>query len=207
VDEAGRGPVIGPMVICGVLAERTGIKQLKKIGVRDSKTLTRKGRIEIIKKIMPIVEEFYLIIVSSREIDKWVAKKQLNILESWKMAEIINTLSPQIVFIDAPMKNTLKFKMLVAEKVNMDVDIVAENYADRNHALVSAASIIAKVERDRIIDEYQKVYGHFGSGYPSDPKTIEFLITYLNKDNELPEIVRKTWKTLKKLKQREVKTE
>jgi len=207
VDEAGRGPVIGPMVICGVLAERTGIKQLKKIGVRDSKTLTRKGRIEIIKKIMPIVEEFYLIIVSSREIDKWVAKKQLNILESWKMAEIINTLSPQIVFIDAPMKNTLKFKMLVAEKVNMDVDIIAENYADRNRVLVSAASIIAKVERDRIIEEYQKVYGHFGSGYPSDPKTIEFLLTYLNKDNELPEIVRKTWKTLKKLKQREVKTE
>ena len=203
MDEAGRGPVIGPMVICGVLAERTDIKQLKKIGVRDSKTLTRRGRIEIIKKITSIVEEFYFIIVSSREIDRWVAKKQLNILESWKMAEIINTLSPQTVFIDAPMKNTLKFKMLVAEKVNMDVDIIAENYADRNHALVSAASIIAKIERDRIIEEYQKVYGHFGSGYTSDPKTIEFLLTYLNKDSELPEIVRKTWKTLKKLKQQE----
>jgi len=201
VDEAGRGPVIGPMVICGVLAERTGIKQLKKIGVRDSKTLTRKGRIEIIKKITPIVEEFYLIIVSSREIDKWVAKKQLNILESWKMAEIINTLCPHTVFIDAPMKNTLKFKMLVAEHVNIDVDIIAENYADRNHTLVSAASILAKVERDQIIEDYQKVHGHFGSGYPSDPKTIDYLLKHINEDRELPEIVRKTWKTITKLKQ------
>jgi ribonuclease HII len=206
VDEAGRGPVIGPMVICGVLAERTGIEQLKKMGVRDSKTLTHKGRVKLRKQIPSVVEEFYLIIVSSREIDKWVAKKQLNVLEGWKMAEIINTLCPQIVFIDAPMKNTLKFKMLVAEKVDIDVEIIAENNADRNHTLVSAASIIAKVERDKIIEEYQKIYGHFGSGYPSDPKTIEFLLTYINKDKELPEIVRKSWKTLIKLKERKVKT-
>lgn len=206
MDEAGRGPVIGPMVICGVLAERTGIKQLKKMGVRDSKTLTHKSRVKLRKKIPSVVEEFYLIVVSSREIDKWVAKKQLNVLEGWKMAEIINTLCPQIVFIDAPLKNTLKFKMLVAEKVNMDVDIIAENNADRNYTLVSAASIIAKVERDQIIKEYQKAYGHFGSGYPSDPKTIEFLLTYINEDKELPEIIRKTWKTLIKLKERKVKT-
>jgi len=206
VDEAGRGPVIGPMVICGVLAERTGIEQLKKMGVRDSKTITHKGRVKLRKKIPSVVEEFYLIVVSSREIDKWVAKKQLNVLEGWKMAEIINTLCPQIVFIDAPMKNTLKFKMLVAEKVNMDVDIIAENNADRNHTLVSAASIIAKVERDQIIKEYQKLYGNFGSGYPSDPKTTEFLLTYINKDKELPEIIRKSWKTLIKLKERKVKT-
>ena len=206
MDEAGRGPVIGPMVICGVLAERTGIKQLKRMGVRDSKTLTHKGRVKLRKKIPSVVEEVYLIVVSSREIDKWVVKKQLNVLEGWKMAEIINALCPQIVFIDAPMKNTLKFKMLVAEKVNMDVDIIAENNADRNHTLVSAASIIAKVERDQIIKEYQKVYGHFGSGYPSDPKTIEFLLTYINKDKELPEIIRKSWKTLIKIKKRKLKT-
>jgi len=189
------------MVICGVLAERTSIKKLKEVGVRDSKTLTQKARENLRKEITSIVEKFCLIVVSSREIDKWVAKKQLNILEAWKMAEIINTLCPHTVFIDAPMKNTLKFKMLVAEHVNIDVDIIAENYADRNHTLVSAASIIAKVERDQIIEEYQKVYGHFGSGYPSDPKTIDYLLKYLNEDRELPEIVRKTWKTITKLKQ------
>jgi len=99
------------------------------------------------------------------------------------------------------MKNTLKFKMLVEKQVNVCVDIIAENYADRNHVLVSAASIIAKVERDKIIEEYQKVYGDFGSGYPSDRKTIDFLLTYLDEDKELPGIVRKTWKTLTKLKQ------
>ena len=203
MDEAGRGPVIGPMVICGVLAERTGIIKLKELGVRDSKTLTQKSRKDLRKEIISIVEKFCLIVVSSREIDKWVAKKQLNILEALKMADIINTLCPQIVFIDAPMKNTLKFKMLVDKQVNMDVDIISENYADRNHTLVSAASIIAKVERDRIIKENHKVYGNFGSGYPSDHKTIDFLLRYLNEDNELPEIVRKTWKTLIKLKQRE----
>jgi len=201
VDEAGRGPVIGPMVICGVLAEKAGIEKLKELNVRDSKTLTRKSREKIGKQIVSIVKNFYLIVVSSQEVDKWVTKRQLNILEAWKMAEIINNLCPQIVFLDAPMKNTLKFKMLVEKQVNVCVDIIAENYADRNHVLVSAASIIAKVERDKIIEEYQKVYGDFGSGYPSDRKTIDFLLTYLDEDKELPGIVRKTWKTLTKLKQ------
>ncbi len=205
MDEAGRGPVMGPMVICGVLTEKTGIEKLKEIGVRDSKTLTRKSREKLKKEIVSIVEKFSLIVVLSQEIDKWVTKKQLNSLEAWKMAEIINNLCPQIVFIDAPMKNTFKFKMLVEKQVNIDVDIIAENYADRNHILVSAASIIAKVERDRIIEEYKKIYGNFGSGYPSDNKTIDFLLTYLKEEDELPEIVRKTWKTLIKLKQRDLK--
>jgi len=78
VDEAGRGPVIGPMVICGVLAEKAGIEKLKELNVRDSKTLTRKSREKIGKQIVSIVKNFYLIVVSSQEVDKWVTKRQLN---------------------------------------------------------------------------------------------------------------------------------
>ncbi|ENN96258.1 ribonuclease HII [Methanocaldococcus villosus KIN24-T80] len=66
--------------------------------------------------------------------------------------------------------------------------------------VVSAASIIAKVIRDNIINEYKKEFGDFGSGYPSDIKTVEFLKRYYEIHNKLPPIAREKWKTCKRLK-------
>ncbi|MHA1951397.1 MAG: ribonuclease HII, partial [Candidatus Thorarchaeota archaeon] len=66
---------------------------------------------------------------------------------------------------------------------------------------VSAASILAKVERDRIIDEMHKEYGDFGSGYPSDPKTIGFVRSLIEKGQPLPPIVRKSWDSVRKIRE------
>jgi len=77
---------------------------------------------------------------------------------------------------------------------------VAENFADRKYPVVSAASIIAKVERDKEIKKLHKKYGFFGSGYTSDERTIRFLKDWIKKNKEFPDIVRKTWVTAEELK-------
>jgi len=80
------------------------------------------------------------------------------------------------------------------------IKIVSEHKADRNYPIVSAASIIAKVERDREIAELAKYYGDFGSGYPSDPRTMRFLKQCVEKSYDYPNFVRRSWKPAKKAK-------
>jgi ribonuclease HII len=77
---------------------------------------------------------------------------------------------------------------------------VSEHKADRNFAVVSAASIIAKVERDREIAELAKTLGFFGSGYPSDPRTVKFLEKCCQDLEEYPEYVRKSWRPARKIR-------
>ena len=80
---------------------------------------------------------------------------------------------------------------------NKDIEIVAENYADKNYPVVSAASILAKVTRDAEIKKLHKKYGFFGSGYPGDERTIKFL-EKLDKE-EYSKIVRLKWATSKNI--------
>jgi ribonuclease HII len=80
------------------------------------------------------------------------------------------------------------------------VQIISEHKADKKYPIVSAASIIAKVERDKAIKEIEEKYGEVGCGYPTDPKTIKFLEKYLKKYGKYPEFVRKSWKPAKRLK-------
>src|SRR3989304_780405 len=98
IDEAGRGPVIGPLVICGVLVDEEGEEELKSIGVKDSKLLTKKQREALFDKIKKIAKNYHLIIVQPAEIDLAVTGtdvKNLNFLEAKKTIEIINKLSPE----------------------------------------------------------------------------------------------------------------
>jgi ribonuclease HII len=75
--------------------------------------------------------------------------------------------------------------------------------ADAIYPVVSAASIIAKVRRDELIEELKKELGiDFGSGYPSDPKTKEFLIKWGKKHSgKFPEIVRQSWQTVENIRE------
>jgi ribonuclease HII len=79
------------------------------------------------------------------------------------------------------------------------VRLVAENKADEKYPVVSAASIIAKVTRDSVIRELHGEYGDFGSGYPSDRRTVNFVIECYARMGGFPEIVRKKWLTVRRL--------
>ncbi len=201
VDEAGRGPVIGPLVVAGVLAEEDDLEWLKKIGVKDSKQLTKSKRERIFDEIVSTFE-YTTVFITPQEIDS--TRKSgisLNLLEASAFCRIINKLTPKIAYIDCVGINTRKFEENILKNLNVECSLVVEHKADANHPVVSAASIVAKVLRDREIENLKVEYGDFGSGYPSDPKTINFLEEAIF-SGELPEFVRKSWATVERIKNR-----
>jgi len=202
VDDAGRGSVIGPLIISGVNFKDNQIVELKKLGVKDSKVLTPKKRLRLNDEIKRIAIQWNFAELSPSEIDKIVFKGQkfhrLNWLEAVKMAEVIKKLSPDIAYVDASDVNARRFGQQIDKTLPLNVKIVSEHHADIKYVIVSAASILAKVRRDEIISSLWEKYGNFGSGYPSDPKTKKFLLNQVEK-GEIPQVVRKSWKTVQRL--------
>ncbi|MEM5792839.1 MAG: ribonuclease HII [Candidatus Aenigmatarchaeota archaeon] len=197
-----RGSVIGPLVICGVLATDEQEKKLKKIGVKDSKLLTPKKREELSKKIEEIVTHTIILRIPAHRIDS--SRKNginLNQLEAIKMAEIINIGNPNKVFLDAPSYNTEKFKnYLLTMLENKNIEIIAENYADKKYPIVSAASIMAKVDRDEQIKKLEEEIGEpIGVGYPHDELTIKHIEKIVKEGKKIPLYVRTTWDTTKQI--------
>ena len=206
IDEAGRGPVIGPLVICGVLINEKDLPKLQALNPKDSKLLTSKRRSELEKRIKQVVKDYKIIKVSPKEIDSAVESKTLNLnwLEAIKCAEIINSLKPNTVFLDCPSNNINAFSDYLKNYLdNKKISLTCAHKADQKYIIVSAASIIAKTTRDFEIEKIKEKIGiDFNSGYPSDKKTQEFLKKYHNK---FPEIFRKSWvsyKNIKKAKQK-----
>jgi ribonuclease HII len=204
VDDAGRGAVIGPLVIAGVLAREEDLPGLKELGVKDSKLLSPRRREVLAVEIRRIVVKFDVVKLSPREIDVVVNSgrklHKLNYLEAQTMARVIEALRPDMVFVDASDVLEERFKHHILECMSFKVDIVSEHKADRNYLAVSAASIIAKVERDSEIAELAKTLGDFGSGYPSDPRTVKFLRECCEELDEYPDFVRKSWKPAKRIR-------
>jgi ribonuclease HII len=204
VDDAGRGAVIGPLVIAGVLVREGDLLKLKELGVKDSKLLSPHRREVLSAEIKRIADRFSVVKLSPREIDVVVNSgrklHKLNYLEAQTMAKVIETLRPDKVYVDASDVLEERFKQHILECMSFRVEIISEHKADRNYVVVSAASIIAKVERDDSIAELAKNLGDFGSGYPSDPRTMCFLKQCCEKLEEYPDFVRKSWKPAKRVK-------
>ncbi|MEM4704776.1 MAG: ribonuclease HII, partial [Candidatus Bathyarchaeia archaeon] len=179
VDDAGRGSAIGPLVIAGVLLREEAIPKLAALGVRDSKQLNSHARETLAVKIGQVAEACAVEYLSPRQIDDVVLNgrklHKLNWLEALTMAKVLNKLKPNIAYVDASDVSEERFKQQIQEALTIKMDIVSKHKADQTYPVVSAASIIAKVERDRAIAELAAKYGDFGSGYPSDPRTICFL--------------------------------
>jgi len=200
IDDAGRGPVLGPLVMAGILIEEKDEPQLRKIKVKDSKLLTPKQRTALFPKIIKIVENYKIIVVSPQEIDKAVKKDDglnLNWLEANKSIEIIEELKPDLAILDSPSNNIKSYKSYVQHHLKHKTQIQAEHKADLNYPVVSAASILAKVTRDSEIEKIKKQIGiDFGSGYMTDQRTVEFLT---NNCDKYPEIFRHSWYPCKKI--------
>jgi ribonuclease HII len=207
IDEAGRGPVIGPLILCGVCFEESQLPFLKEIGVRDSKKLSPKRRKELAKTIKDNCLSFEIIKVSAKEIDKRETDRiTLNRLEELKMADIINKLKPDVIYIDAADVNEERFGKSIERSLDYRPNkIVSKHRADDTFPIVSAASIIAKDTRDDVIDKFKQKYGDIGSGYPSDKRTTDFLINWIKKNKNFPPFVRISWETTKRILDQEIK--
>jgi ribonuclease HII len=195
VDEAGRGPVLGSLVVAGVICEKKQEEDLKKIGVLDSKKLNAKSREKLYDQIISRFD-YHSIKIQPLELDR---SKNLNLLEGMKFAEIINTLQPELAYLDCADAAPRNFHNYVAKHLSFKCNLVVEHKADEKYPIVSAASIIAKVERDRDIERLKQEYGDIGSGYPSDPKTVAFLEDWFKENRSFPPFVRKSWKTLNRI--------
>ncbi|PIN89814.1 ribonuclease HII [Candidatus Pacearchaeota archaeon CG10_big_fil_rev_8_21_14_0_10_32_14] len=204
IDDAGRGPVIGPMVLAGCLIDKNTEDEFKKSGVKDSKDLTPRRREHLVSMIKEKAITYGLEVVFPEEIDD-KAQGNLNELEAKKIASVINKIndgSKKIkVVVDCPSVNITAWTDTLKSKIDnlSNLDIVCEHKADRNHIAVSAASILAKSKREEEMDKLRKKYGSaIGSGYSSDPYTIKFLQENANKLRD-EGIFRQSWGTWKNL--------
>ena len=206
IDDAGRGPVIGPMALAGCLVDEKIEQELKNLGVKDSKQVTPKNREVLAEKIKSQALAFEIVLAFPIEItEKNKAGVNLNTIEAQKSAAIINKLNKGKekikVYIDCPSPNLKAWQNTVESYVeNLDnLEIHCEHKADVNHVSCSAASILAKTTRDAEIVKIRKMVGvDFGSGYPSDPVTCKFLKENAEKHKN-DGIFRETWSTWKKV--------
>ena len=198
VDEAGRGPVLGPMVLGVVVSDESRLELFRDLGVRDSKALTRKARERIFERLSSQFE-IGTETVTATQINH--RDSNLNHLEFDALCLLIKKFKPDRLLVDAFQHPEKLTRQLI--KLFPKLAVVAEWKADVHHPIVSAASIVAKVTRDRAVDRLKENHGDIGSGYPSDPKTTRWLRGQLLKNklaiHGLPACVRVKWSTLERL--------
>lgn len=201
IDEAGRGSIIGSLFVAGAAFNEKDLDKLKKMGVKDSKLLTHKKRVELCKKIEKLSKKFVVIRVSPQEIDDALlnqSKMNLNWLEAVKTAEIINDIKPKKAIIDCPSPNVPAYRRYISKLLEeQDTELIVEHKADVKYIASAAASILAKCGREEEVEKLQKKYGEIGPGYPSNEITKAFVEKNWEKH---PEIFRKSWRTYKNVK-------
>lgn len=201
LDEAGRGPVLGPMVLCGVVVDGEGLEEMKRAGVRDSKLLSPGRRERLAPLILSLCRRAEVVELQPEEIDASLEGGiNLNELEAREFARILNRLKPRVAYVDSPDPNPDLFRRRLGRHLEVEVELVVENSADRKYTVVGAASILAKVRRDARLAELRERYGELGSGYSHDPLTVRFLRRWVEEHGDLPPFARRSWETCRRLK-------
>jgi ribonuclease HII len=195
-DEAGKGPVLGPMVAAAVRVDTDALPG----GVDDSKRLTPARREELAATIRDRADAVAVAVVTTERIDDPETDMNTVTVDAHAEALAAVAVDGDAVFVDAGDVSASRFGRRVGDAVEArggtgQLELTAEHGADGTYPVVAAASIVAKVERDRRIDQLWAEYGDVGSGYPSDPKTREFLREYVREHSQLPGCARTSWKT------------
>jgi ribonuclease HII len=196
VDEAGKGAVLGPLVIAAVGC-RTA-RDLSGIPVKDSKLLSPPERSRLFDRITEKCTTSILVI-DAADVDILRRCGNMNLLMARAHAAVIRELRPKTAYVDACDVIAVRHGRMVASCLDFPCTIISEHHADENRPAVSAASIVAKVTRDRLVRELSPTYGEIGSGYPSDGKTVAFLEQYIREHGRAPSCARSSWETVKTL--------
>ena len=208
VDEAGKGPVIGPMCIAGAVVDEGAAAQFKSLAVDDSKKLSPKKREVLFEKLEDICTAYHVMVVSAQEIDELRKRMTMNEIMVECFANVLNELNADrddVCYLDAADVKAERFSINVSSRLDGHPLLISEHKADAKYAIVSAASIFAKVRRDEEVRKLRESIGvDFGSGYPSDPKTVKFLNEYAAEHGNLPDFVRHSWKTTENVLKKQV---
>jgi len=202
VDEAGRGPVLGPLVIAGVVFESED--HVRALHVRDSKQLSPSRRSVLEKKIKEHALTYEIVVIPAKDIDEMRKSMTLNELEVYAFAKIIEQLKPSICYVDAADVNEKRFGSGILSQLTHRPKLISKHKADDLYPIVGAASILAKTKRDEIVASIEqqlqkKLDMPLGSGYPADPLTKAFLSNWVKRYKNLPPHVRHSWKTAQRL--------
>jgi len=193
VDEAGKGSVLGPLVIAAVGGPSEDV--FADLAVKDSKQLSP----EVRERLYSVIRKRFKVAtvrIDAHEIDEIRRGMTLNSCIARAHAQVIGKLCPSKAYVDACDVNAFRYAEMVKSHLVCSCDIISEHHADETFKVVSAASVVAKVVRDHAIATLAIKYGTIGSGYPSDPVTIEFLSAYIDEYKSPPPIARKSWKTV-----------
>lgn len=203
IDEAGRGPVVGPLVVALVADEDP--RRIARLGVQDSKTLSPKRREELDAKIRAKAAHVEVIEVGPTDLDARMLRQSLNRVEVEIFAELGRRVRADRYYLDACDVVEARFGrefLVLLDRGDAPPEVVSEHRADGRYALVKAASIVAKVHRDRCIAQVAarlepQVGLPLGSGYSHDVTTRTFLEKYLEIHGVLPSEARAVWATSK----------
>jgi ribonuclease HII len=193
------------LIVAGVSVPSASAGRLRELGVKDSKRLSPKQREALYPQIVKLSSQMHWVAIPPQEIDAVVTRgkklRRLNYLEAVYFAKVIDKLGAQRVTVDASDVIPGRFRDDIVANLSAKCRVTAHHKADRDYPVVSAASIIAKVQRDRAVDLLREAHGDFGSGYPSDPATRSYFVERMKKGEPLPDYVRKSWKTWLRLEQ------
>ena len=203
VDEAGKGPVLGPLVVAAVAVKNA--KEIENLGIKDSKQLNATKRKELAKLIKERYD-YTVEVIEAETVDKYRRQNKLNELNREAFERVISKLNPNVAYVDAADVNEDRFGKQIKKRLTnqKDTDVISMHKADAKIDVVAAASIIAKETRENEIEKLKGKIGDFGSGYPSDERTIKFLKSFYADNGKWPTGTRKSWKTVERI--RPVKT-
>jgi ribonuclease HII len=200
IDEAGRGSVLGPLVVGAFLCTTDRVGTLRENGVRDSKLLSATQRTEVYARLGGI-GELTSVALLPRTIDRYVAHNGLNELELESFAQLIRRLRPDVAYVDACDPNAERFGQRLEALAGGATRVVSRHKADRDFAIVGAASIVAKVRRDAALERLRLSAGEaIGCGYPHDPETQACVLRHARDGGPVPPWMRRTWETVQRVK-------
>ena len=198
IDEAGRGSLLGPIIVAGVCVTKKSISEMVEKGIKDSKLLGPKKRQVLFGHVISVAESICVCRINIEDIDSHVFRNNLNLLEAEAMAITIRNMKSDKTYVDSCDVNPSRYQRTIKSFLKQNnTKLVSMHHADRLNVVVSGASIIAKVIRDSEISKIRIKYGDVGSGYPSDKKTIKFVKEWFRQKNEIPPFARKSWKPAK----------
>lgn len=201
IDEAGRGCVLGDLVIAAFVCDDPDDHDLRDAGATDSKALTAERRLAA-RTALDRCGTAHVRRITARQIDA----ENLNRLEEAAILELVRLVRPDVVYLDAlghprtlPALEARLHAQLPADLQHLQWTI--EPKADANYPVVGAASIFAKTVRDEALHGLVDAFGELGSGYPGDPKTKEWLVAWSRTGAPWPHFVRTRWATITELAQ------
>lgn len=198
VDEAGRGAVLGPLVVAGVaLAVREQTK-LWDLGFRDSKALSRDRRRALVRRLASSGARGRVVVLPAVAVDR----ASLTDLELEATAALIRRLGPEAVVVDTPVgPGAISwFRELLAARAGLPTAAISvAPKADRDHPAAAAASVLAKVVRDSYILLLRRQYGDFGWGYPSEERVQAYLQAWISAHGTCPPFCRTRWRPVRDL--------